>query len=128
MEDPRIIGLLQSVISSQREFERKILEEFADLRGEMIRLGGKMSGFEASCVLRHKGIDGEVAVVRANAEGLKKAAEATGLHQVDDLRAELRRRDEERKKWVFWAVTTFVSLLLGAGGVGAVVVQLLQRR
>lgn len=122
--EARIMSALHVMSQEQRAFEKRVMEELSDMKGEVLRLGGKVEGFEGSCRLRHKQVDAEMATMRTSVGALKEHDETTGRHELLDLKAELKRRDEERRKWLFWGITTATSLLLGGGGFGMLLAEL----
>ena len=125
--ESRILHALTQESTRRQAFEDKVLDEFSDVKGEVLRLGGKVESFEIACQLRHRNVDADIANVKAVACKLKDNEETTGQHNIAKLEAELRRRDDDRRKWLFWAVTTAVGLIVSGGGVGVLLVKLFGR-
>lgn len=125
--ESRILTAIQSTESRIMARVDKLDATQVKMNESLVRLEGRVSAFEGQCRMQHKAVDSDVAVLRANVRELRSDAETTGKIEVAELKAELQRRDAEKRKWLFWGITTAVGLMLGGGGITAGLIKLLAR-
>jgi len=87
----------------------KVTTEIGELKEDVAQLDVRVVKLEASTTLRSDHIEKEMAALSQRSKEMEH-------HSTASLEAELRRRDEERRKWVFYAVTVVVSFLTGGSG------------
>lgn len=88
-----------------RQVEHNVLGRINDLEITVARIDGRTNSLEGR-------------VVR-----LESKADECERDEIATLRAELSQRETATKKWVFWAVTTAVSLLFGGSLIAKLVSQ-----
>lgn len=112
--EARIIAATTDAISRT---ESRVMGSLAELSGHVIRIEGRVDGIEGQCNLKHKHVDGEIACLRTKVKEQEQDAEATGQHEIAALKAELKRHDDEKRKWIFYFVTAAISFITGGSGI-----------
>jgi hypothetical protein len=117
--ESRILAAIQTTENRIMARVDKIDATQTKMQEALVRLEERVGGFEGQCMLRHKGVDTEIATIRANVRELRSDAENTGKIEVAELKAEIARRDAEKRKWLFWGITMALGLMFGGGGIAA---------
>ena len=82
-----------AIILAIEQSEGRIRGELAEVKSEVNRIRGE-------CHLRHKYLDSDVEELKACASAQRQAHDAQVKTQLDD-----------RKKWLFWIVTTIAIII-----------------
>lgn len=99
--EERILLVLDRIENKQDEQGREI----SDVKGRVIALDSAHKQSVQFCRLTHKTVDKRL-------DDLEDDNEKTGEHEVQDLREQLKRRDDSRTHWSRWAVMALVGALL----------------
>ena len=108
------------------ESESRIRSDFAELKGQITRVDGKLNTLQSTNTVQHQGLEHVMGLHERRLTKLENNEEETGKFRVEELQEEIKRRDEERRKWIFWGVTTLVGGILSGGALTAIVAKLLQ--
>jgi hypothetical protein len=86
--ESRILAAIQTTENRIMARVDKIDATQTKMQEALVRLEERCGGFEGQCMLRHKGVDTEIATIRANVRELRSDAENTGKIEVAELKAE----------------------------------------
>jgi hypothetical protein len=109
--------IIQAIAEATSRTEGRVMGALSELKGHVIRIEGRVDKLEGQCGLRHKQVDIDIAALRSKVKEYDEDAEETGHHEIASLKEELRRRDDERRKWIFYFVTAAVSFATGGTGI-----------
>ena len=113
MDNTELVEKIICGIQSSLEQNTKTLTE---IKESLIRLEARVDKFEVTSTMQVKQLEKEVASVREHSKEGDIEVRSTKRHITQQLEHELQRRDEEKRKWMFYAVTVVVSFLTGGGG------------
>ena len=105
------------ILSAITKSSTRTMGALSELQGHVIRVEGRVDKLEGQCTLRHRQVDTDLATLRTKVREQEDDAEATGQHEITTLRAELKRRDDDRRKWIFYFATAAVSFVTGGSGI-----------
>lgn len=109
--------IIQAIAETSSHTEGRVMGALSELKGHVIRIEGRVDKLEGQCGLRHKQVDTDLATLRTKVKEYDEDAEQTGQHEIATLKAELKRRDDDRRKWIFYFVTAAVSFATGGTGI-----------
>lgn len=120
MDDNMATDSSERIVLAIQSTESRIMGEIVPLREAIVRLNSRMDALDGSCKMRHEMIDDDLESVQSNIAKFKEK-------ETEELKAQIKMNDTERKKWIFWGVTTAIGLLLGGGGFFAMMAKILSK-
>lgn len=115
------------ILQALQQSESRIMGEVADVKGTLIRVEGRVGALEGACTLRHKQVDADLCNLRTATREISAEDKTDAKMRVAELQAQLKERDAEKRKWLFWGVTTAVGLMLSGGGIVGGLIKLLAK-
>ena len=104
------------IIDAIQESHALHITTLLEIKETLIRLDARVDKIEVTLTLRVQQLEKEVASLRERCKEGDMEVLSTRQHVTQNLEHELKRRDEERRKWMFYAITVVVSFLTGSVG------------